>query len=89
MALADNGDVIGSVSGGCVESELYDACADVLAGGPARVLEFGIGDEVFAPGLLCGGTIRVLVSSPPWTTSTSPGTTSCVGPRPACPRRCC
>jgi len=49
MALADNGDVIGSVSGGCVESELYDACADVLAGGPARVLEFGIGDEVFAP----------------------------------------
>lgn len=63
MALADNGDVIGSVSGGCVESELYDACADVLAGGPARVLEFGIGDEVFAPGLLCGGTIRVLVSS--------------------------
>ncbi len=63
MALADDGQVVGSVSGGCVEGELYTACSDVLDGGPARVLEFGIGDELFEPGLMCGGTIQVLVSA--------------------------
>ena len=62
MALADDGSVVGSVSGGCVEGELYAACVEVLEGGPARILEFGVGDEVFEPGLTCGGTIRVLVS---------------------------
>ncbi|MCW2787664.1 MAG: hypothetical protein JWP74_4181 [Marmoricola sp.] len=63
MALSDSGEVVGSVSGGCVEAELHAACAEVLAGGAARVLTFGIGDEVFEPGLMCGGTITVLVSS--------------------------
>jgi xanthine dehydrogenase accessory factor len=63
MAVNSAGDVAGSISGGCVESELYEACCAVLAGGPARVLEFGIGDEVFEPGLTCGGTITVLVSA--------------------------
>lgn len=63
MALDDAGHVVGSVSGGCVEGELHAACSEVLAGEPAQVLEFGIGDELFEPGLMCGGTIRVLVSS--------------------------
>jgi xanthine dehydrogenase accessory factor len=63
MALADDGSVVGSVSGGCVEGELHAACVEVLGGGPARLLEFGVGDEVFEPGLTCGGTIRVLVSA--------------------------
>lgn len=63
MALAEDGRVVGGISGGCVEGTLYDACTEVLAGGPAQVLEFGIGDEVFEPGLMCGGTITVLVTS--------------------------
>lgn len=63
MAVAATGEVVGSISGGCVESELHEACTEVLAGGSARVLSFGVGDEVFEPGLMCGGTITVLVSS--------------------------
>lgn len=63
MAVASSGAVVGSISGGCVEAELYVACTEVIDGGPARVLEFGIGDEVFEPGLMCGGTITVLVSA--------------------------
>jgi xanthine dehydrogenase accessory factor len=62
MALSETGEIAGSISGGCVEGSLVEACSDVLAGGPARVVEFGVGD-VFEPGLMCGGTIGVLVSA--------------------------
>lgn len=52
----------GSVSGGCVEGEVIAASAEVLAGGPSRVLEFGVADETaWRVGLACGGRIRVLV----------------------------
>ncbi|WP_344201530.1 XdhC/CoxI family protein [Aeromicrobium alkaliterrae] len=61
MALTGDGQVLGSISGGCVESELVEAARAVLAGGPARVRQFGAGDLV-EPGLTCGGTITVLVS---------------------------
>ena len=52
MAVSDDGEVAGSVSGGCV-----------LAGdGTPRLLTYGITDEdAFAVGLTCGGTIHVLV----------------------------
>lgn len=63
LAVSEDGQVFGSISGGCVESELVEACLEVIAGAPARVMEFGIGDDVFEPGLMCGGTITVLVSA--------------------------
>lgn len=62
MAVADTGEVAGSVSGGCVESALHEACVEVLAGGRARVLEFGSANDLIEPGLTCGGAIEVLVS---------------------------
>lgn len=61
MAVTDDGRVLGSISGGCVESELVEAAWSVLAGGPAQVLRFGAGD-LLEPGLTCGGTIAVLVT---------------------------
>src|SRR5258707_5812883 len=52
----------GSVSGGCVESEVYEACRGVLRGEPAQLLTFGISDEqAFQVGLPCGGEIDVFV----------------------------
>ncbi|MCW2830170.1 MAG: hypothetical protein JWP31_862 [Aeromicrobium sp.] len=63
MALDDLGRVAGSVSGGCVEGALHEACSEVLGGAAAQVLRFGVDDDVFEPGLTCGGTITVLVSS--------------------------
>ncbi|MFF5769874.1 XdhC family protein [Streptomyces californicus] len=62
MAVDAAGAVLGSVSGGCVESDLYEAAREVLAGAPPRVVAYGISDdEAFGAGLTCGGTIEVLV----------------------------
>lgn len=53
----------GSVSGGCVETEVITQALDVITDGKARVLEFGIADETaWRAGLSCGGRIRILVT---------------------------
>ena len=62
MAVADTGEVAGSVTGGCVESALYEQTGEVLAGGPPRLATFGIvDDEAFDVGLPCGGTVHVFI----------------------------
>lgn len=61
MAVDDTGRVAGSISGGCVESSLVAECEQVLAGEPARIRRYGVGDWL-EPGLMCGGTIEVLIS---------------------------
>ncbi|MEF2975766.1 XdhC family protein [Subtercola sp. YIM 133946] len=62
MALADTGAVIGSISGGCVEGAVYEACREVLQTGEAALHEFGYSDDdAFAVGLACGGRIEVVV----------------------------
>ncbi len=56
------GEIMGSVSGGCVEGAVVIAAQDAMADGTPRLLTFGVSDETaFAVGLACGGTIRVLV----------------------------
>ena len=62
MALNDRGEVAGSVSGGCVEGDLYERLQAVLGSGEPAVVDYGISDEQgFAVGLSCGGTIHVFV----------------------------
>lgn len=62
LAIASDGTMMGSVSGGCVESAVVHEAMDALASGAPKVLTFGVADEdAFAVGLACGGTIRVLV----------------------------
>ena len=65
MAVTAEGEVAGSVSGGCVESDVVTEALAVLAGeAGAHVVTYGISDEdAIAVGLTCGGTIRVLVAS--------------------------
>lgn len=67
MAVSEDGEVAGSVSGGCVESAIVTAALDLLGTGTARVEVFGPddGDDVFAVGLTCGGTVRVFLEE--WT----------------------
>jgi xanthine dehydrogenase accessory factor len=56
------GEIQGSVSGGCVEGAVVAEALEALADGRPRLLTFGVSDdEAFAVGLACGGTIRVLV----------------------------
>jgi xanthine dehydrogenase accessory factor len=62
MLVDDQDHIEGSVTGGCVEAALVYEARDVLGGGAARVTTYGISDgDAFAVGLMCGGTVRVLV----------------------------
>jgi xanthine dehydrogenase accessory factor len=62
MVVSSAGRMAGSVSGGCVETTVYEEMMDVLAGGPPRNLHFGITEDmIWDVGLACGGTIDVFV----------------------------
>jgi xanthine dehydrogenase accessory factor len=62
LVVSEGGELAGSVSGGCVETDVVLAAQDVLTGGPPRLLTYGITDEMaFGIGLPCGGEIDVFV----------------------------
>ena len=62
LAVEETGRMAGSVSGGCIESAVVHAAREVMAGGPPRLLDFGVSDaEAWAVGLACGGTVRVFI----------------------------
>lgn len=62
MAVGPSGEVIGSVSGGCVEAEVYDLACTVLSTSVPVLATFGYSDDTaFAVGLTCGGSLDVLV----------------------------
>ncbi|MFJ5997161.1 XdhC family protein [Streptomyces sp. NPDC092370] len=62
MAVGPGDEVVGSVSGGCVEGAVFELAREAAAGGEARLETFGYSDEdAFAAGLTCGGEITLLV----------------------------
>ena len=62
LAVSGDGEMTGSVSGGCVEGAVVTEALEALADRRPRILTFGVTDETaFSVGLACGGTIRVLV----------------------------
>jgi xanthine dehydrogenase accessory factor len=62
LFVTESGKMSGSVSGGCVESDVVLAAQEVLAGGPPRLLTYGITDDMaLGIGLPCGGEIDVFV----------------------------
>jgi xanthine dehydrogenase accessory factor len=62
LVIAGDGDMMGSVSGGCVEGAVVAEAMEALVDGTPRLLTYGVSDEAaFAVGLACGGTIRVMV----------------------------
>ena len=67
MAVTDDSEVAGSVSGGCVEGAVLTEALDVLSTGSPKLLTYGISDDdAFAVGLTCGGTIHVFVEALDW-----------------------
>jgi xanthine dehydrogenase accessory factor len=65
LIVSERGELAGSVSGGCVESEVVEAAREVLAGGEPRLLTYGISDDLaLTVGLPCGGEIDVWVDEP-------------------------
>jgi xanthine dehydrogenase accessory factor len=64
LAVSERGEVAGSVTGGCVEPAVYDEARAVLAGGPPRLVSYGIADEeAFEVGLPCGGTVHIFLTA--------------------------
>ena len=62
LAISGAGEIMGSVSGGCVEGAVVVEALEALEDGRPRILEFGVSDaDAFAVGLACGGRIRVMV----------------------------
>jgi xanthine/CO dehydrogenase XdhC/CoxF family maturation factor len=62
LAVSESGKMCGSVSGGCVESDVYQNAMEVLESGEPRLLHYGITDDLaWSVGLPCGGEIDVFV----------------------------
>ena len=62
FAVSESGRLCGSVSGGCVESDVAEHAREVLESGEPRLVSYGIDDETaFGVGLPCGGEIDVFL----------------------------
>jgi xanthine dehydrogenase accessory factor len=62
LAVEADGEVIGSVSGGCVEGAVYELATEVSANGQPVLQTYGVSDDdAFAVGLTCGGILDIFV----------------------------
>ena len=62
LAVDETGDMVGSVSGGCIEGAVVHEAQEIMESGTPKLLEFGVTDEMaWEVGLACGGTVRVFV----------------------------
>lgn len=67
MAMTADGDIAGSVSGGCLEAAVYEEAMDVLATGTPKLVHYGISDEMaWNVGLSCGGEVDIFVEPLNW-----------------------
>jgi len=67
MAVNEDGEVAGSVSGGCVEGAVVTEALEIIESGDRRIVTFGYSDdEAFAVGLTCGGTIHLFIEPLDW-----------------------
>ena len=62
LAISESGKMCGSVSGGCVESDVFENAQEVFASGEPKLLTYGIDDDLaWSVGLPCGGEIDVFL----------------------------
>jgi xanthine/CO dehydrogenase XdhC/CoxF family maturation factor len=62
LAISESGKICGSVSGGCVESDVFENAQEVLETGEPKMLSYGIDDDLaWSVGLPCGGEIDVFL----------------------------
>ena len=62
LAIDSDGQMSGSVSGGCVEGAVVEVALEIIQTGKSRLLEFGVSDErAWEVGLACGGRVQIFV----------------------------
>ena len=62
MAISQSGKIAGSVSGGCLEGEVFEQAQAILKGKPANLVHYGVSDDLaWTVGLSCGGEVDVLI----------------------------
>ena len=62
MAVTAKGDVAGSISGGCVDTDVIEHAMEVLRSGRPQIVEYGYSpDMTWEVGLMCGGSVQVFV----------------------------
>jgi xanthine dehydrogenase accessory factor len=68
MAVNQDGEVSGSVSGGCVEGAVVAEALEILKNdSPGQLVKFGYSDdEAFAVGLTCGGVVHLFIQPLNW-----------------------
>ncbi|MFN8481565.1 MAG: XdhC family protein [Anaerolineae bacterium] len=67
MAVTRSGDMVGSVSGGCVEGAVFQEAQTVLKTRRPKLVRYGVADELaWEVGLACGGVIEVFIEPLDW-----------------------
>jgi len=62
MLVRDDGSIAGTIGGGCVEAEVWQAAREVIASEKPRTLTFDLNqDPKYDTGLVCGGTLDIFV----------------------------
>src|ERR1700689_4062375 len=70
LLVREDGSLVGTIGGGCVEAEVWNAAREVIATGKPKHMSFSLGqDAAYDNGLICGGQLDVFVE--------------CVNPQPA------
>jgi xanthine dehydrogenase accessory factor len=62
MLVRDDGSIVGTIGGGCVEADVWQAAREVMESEKPRTLTFDLNqDPKYDTGLVCGGTLEVLI----------------------------
>jgi xanthine dehydrogenase accessory factor len=62
MLVRDDGSICGTIGGGCVEAEVWQAAREVMANETSRTLSFDLNqDPKYDTGLVCGGTLEIFI----------------------------
>jgi len=62
MLIREDGSIVGTVGGGCVEAEVWAAAKEVMAAETPRKMVFNLNNEAaYDSGLICGGTLEIFV----------------------------
>jgi len=62
LGINDKGEMVGSVSGGCIEGAVVKEALEIMDGEPPKLLDFGISNEqAWEVGLACGGKLEVYI----------------------------